>query len=119
MPSPRPRLPVADRVPDDTDRPGWIARLGRRWGLDSTWRILAVLLAFSLAGMSVVYARKGIWLLFRFTDDTETWIKVVTYLALVFPLYQLLLLAWGTLLGQFRFFWAKEKALVRWVLRRG
>ena len=118
MPSPRPRPPAPDR-PADADRPGWIARLGRRWGLESTWRILAVLVAFSLAGMSVVQARKGIWLLFGFTGDTPTWIKVATYLALVFPLYQLLLLAWGTLLGQFRFFWAKEKALVRWVLRRG
>ncbi len=118
MPSPRPRPPAADR-PEDQDRPRWMARLGRRWGLDSTWRIVAVLVAFSLAGMSVVVARRGVWRLFGFTDDTETWVKVATYLALVFPLYQLLLLAWGTLLGQFRFFWAKEKALVRWVLRRG
>jgi hypothetical protein len=40
------------------------------------------------------------------------------YIPIVFPLYQINLLIFGFLLGQFEFFWEKEKALVRFVKRQ-
>jgi hypothetical protein len=45
------------------------------------------------------------------------WVKVPTYLLLVFPTYQISLMIYGSLLGQFRFFWAKEKAMMRGMTR--
>jgi hypothetical protein len=36
----------------------------------------------------------------------------VLYLLVIFPLYQVLLLVYGALFGQFRFFWKKEKQLL-------
>jgi len=32
-------------------------------------------------------------------------------------IYQVFLMAWGTVAGEFRFFWEKEKKLGRWILK--
>jgi hypothetical protein len=37
---------------------------------------------------------------------------VIIYILLVFPLYQILLMVYGTLLGQFTFFWKWEKKIL-------
>ena len=86
-------------------------RLKEKWGIESNFQILLIIIVFSLTGMSVVWARKLIWQLFGFTPDTSSWIKVPTYIALIFPMYQFMLIIYGTLFGQFKFFWAKEKAM--------
>ena len=86
-----------------------------KWNLNSTWQVIAVLITFSLAGSSVVFFRKGLFTLIGFDETTALWLKTLTYLLLIFPMYQVLLLAYGFLLGQFSFFWEKEKKLVRWI----
>ena len=40
------------------------------------------------------------------------------YLVVILPIYQVLLLGYGTLLGQFDFFWSKMKAVGRLVSGR-
>ncbi len=97
---------------------GWLQRTKERWGIESTTRIILIMLVFSLAGMAITQIRPPVWHLFHFTDATPTWIKVVTYILLIFPTYQICLLIFGALLGQFRFFWEKEKKMGRWFLRR-
>lgn len=73
-----------------------------------------IMLTFSLAGLSITRIRPLFWGLLGFTKEHPSlWVKVPTYLLLVFPTYQISLLIFGTLLGQFRFFWNKEKALFR------
>ena len=62
---------------------------------------------------SVVFLRKAYFNLLGFDHNTAFWLKTVAYLLFIFPAYQVLLLGYGTLLGQFRFFWAKEKAMFR------
>jgi hypothetical protein len=97
--------------------PAWSDRLKQKWGIHSTWQLVAILLAFSLAGSSIVWIRPLLWKLLGFTKETSLWIKVPTYILFVFPTYQVSLLAFGTLLGQFRFFWAKEKKLLDFLAR--
>ena len=43
---------------------------------------------------------------------------VAVYLVVMLPIYQILLLGYGTLLGQFDFFWSKMKAVGRLVSGR-
>ena len=95
--------------------PAWVDRLKSKWGITSTGQVVAILIAFSLAGMSVLKIRRIAWVLFGFTEETSVWITWPTYIALIFPTYQIMLLLFGTLLGQFHFFWAKEKAMFLWV----
>ncbi len=94
----------------------FFARLRERWGL-GLWGATAVLVAFALAGMTTVRLRSPIiGLLLR--SDAPGWIQWAVYLVIMVPLYQLLLLGYGTLLGQFGFFWSRMKAVGRLVSSR-
>ncbi|MCZ7593275.1 MAG: hypothetical protein M5U15_14570 [Kiritimatiellae bacterium] len=94
-----------------------LQRLQQKWGLDSTGQTAVVFLVFSLAGMSILPARRWVFHLLQFNDQTPFWLKFVAWLCVVFPTYQVSLLVYGTLLGQFRFFWEKEKKMGRFLLR--
>ncbi len=95
----------------------WVERLKTKWGLTSGFQVFVICLVFSLAGMSITRIRPLVWHLFGFTPETSLWISVPAYILMIFPTYQISLLVFGTLLGQFRFFWEKEKALVRFMTR--
>lgn len=92
-------------------------RLKVKWGISSAPQFWAILITFSLAGLAITQVRRPLFHLFGIEPQTPLWIKTIVYLASVFPLYQLFLLVFGTLLGQFRFFWEKEKAMGRWFCR--
>lgn len=92
-----------------------LTRLQEKWGLDSLVQVVAVLVVFSLAGSSVVFLRKTFFNFLGFDESTSMWLKTITYILFVFPAYQVLLLTYGFVLGQFSFFWEKEKKMVKWV----
>jgi hypothetical protein len=95
----------------------WVDRLKTKWGIESNFQVFMICVVFSLAGMSISLVRPIAWNLFGFTKETSYWIKVPTYIALIFPTYQVMLMVFGTLLGQFKFFWAKEKAMLMFFAR--
>jgi hypothetical protein len=88
-------------------------KLKTKWGIENNWQIVVIIMVFSLAGSSVVFLRKAYFNLLGFDANTSFWLKTIAYLLFIFPAYQVTLLAFGTLLGQFRFFWAKEKAMFK------
>ena len=96
-----------------TAKSGFLYRLKDKWGLQSMVQVVAVLAVFTLTGSTVVWIRKILFATIGFDDATPFWLKTITYLLFVMPFYQLLLLGYGFLLGQFSFFWEKEKKLVR------
>ena len=87
-----------------------------RWGV-GPWGVLAILVAFSLAGMTVVRVKGPVmgWIL---PEDSPGWLTWMVYLLVVMPIYQVCLLAYGTVLGQFNFFWSKLKAAGRFISGR-
>lgn len=95
----------------------FLHKLKTKWQLESMLQVLAVLAVFTLTGSTVVYIRKFLFASLGFDEATPFWLKTITYLLFVFPAYQLMLLGYGFLLGQFRFFWEKEKKLARRMLR--
>lgn len=95
-----------------------LTRLQAKWGLDSLVQVIAVLVVFSLAGSSVVFLRKTFFGFLGFDENTSIWVKTITYILFVFPAYQILLLTYGFILGQFSFFWEKEKKMVKWVVSK-
>ena len=97
--------------------PAWINRLMKKWNIASYWDFWAIMAVFSFAGMSIVYVRKPLFHLFGITATTPFWIKILTWLAIVFPTYQINLIIFGFLFGQFPFFWEKEKQIGRFFLR--
>jgi hypothetical protein len=95
-----------------------LSKLQAKWGLDSLVQVIAVLIVFSLAGSSVVFLRKTFFGFLGFDENTSMWIKTIAYILFVFPAYQVLLLTYGFILGQFSFFWEKEKKMARWVVSK-
>ncbi|VAX35643.1 hypothetical protein MNBD_UNCLBAC01-275 [hydrothermal vent metagenome] len=76
-----------------------------------------IMFVFSLAGMSITFVRKPIFHMIGITADTSLWIKTLIYIPLIIPIYQLNLMIFGTLLGQFKFFLEKEKQMGRFLLK--
>ena len=98
-----------EKMSETTTTQHWTERLQAKWGLNSVFQVMMVLLVFSLTGMSVVLVKDPFFQLIGLTEETSTSVKVLIYLVSVLPLYQILLLVYALLLGQFRFFWAYEK----------
>ena len=90
--------------------------LRARWGV-GLWGTVAILLAFSLAGITVVRLRQPV-LALLLPSDAPTWLSWVVYLVILFPMYQTLLLGYGALLGQFNFFWGRLKAVGHFLTNR-
>ncbi|MGB3618453.1 MAG: DUF6787 family protein [Catalinimonas sp.] len=93
--------------------PNWLQRLKTRWGVDSLWQVAIIFLVFGLTGSTSVYVRRPVFDLFGITPDTPLWITAPLYVLTIFPAYQVLLLAYGWLFGQFRFFWNIEKKMLQ------
>ena len=96
-------------------QPNLWERMKARWGV-STWGVIAILLAFSLAGSTVLRVTRPI-LDFVLPADVPRWLWWTARIVIIVPVYQVLLLMYGTLLGQFRFFWQKEKKMAGWLAR--
>ncbi len=106
-----------DTISHDVSRKSsLVERMRARWGVGPIG-VVAILTAFALAGLTTVRLKAPVmgWL---FPVETPGWITWPIYLVLMLPIYQLLLLGYGTLLGQFDFFWTKFKAIGRLLVRR-
>ena len=94
----------------------FLEKMKEKWGLTSIFQVVLILIVFAITGMTIVWIRPIIFKLLGI-ENAEGWLKTISYLVLVFPLYQVLLLLYGFIFGQFNFFWEKEKKLVKAVRR--
>lgn len=86
---------------------GLMHRLEKRWGV-GPWRVVLILLAFACTGTTVLLLKRPI--VDYFTDDGDgSLFFSVIYYVLILPIYNVMLLLYGALFGQFKFFWAFEK----------
>jgi len=86
----------------------WMEKLKRRWKLDSIFQVVVVLVVFACTGFTVLFIKKPILHFLVGARGDSTAASVIYYL-LILPLYNIILLAYGFLFGQFRFFWEFEK----------
>lgn len=98
------------------DRIGWRERLARRWGV-SPQRVLVILLVFICTGFTVMFLKRPIVAWAAGEGEKPLWFSIAYYV-LILPFYNVLLLAYGALLGQFHFFWAFEKRFLRRIFGR-
>jgi hypothetical protein len=97
-----------------TPKPGFLQRLQSKWQLKSLTQVLLVLLAFACTGTTILLIKNPLLAFFGIErGGGQGALNTLLYLLLVLPLYQILLLAYGFIFGQFRFFWEKEKQLVK------
>ena len=82
-------------------------RLGKRWGVGPA-RVVLILVVFACTGLTVMFLKRPV--VAFFTDHGEQPLLFsVLYYILILPFYNLVLLVYGAILGQFRFFWNFEQ----------
>ncbi|SHE76640.1 hypothetical protein SAMN05443144_103131 [Fodinibius roseus] len=86
-----------------------IEKLMKRWGVESYGGLLLILVIFSLTGITVLYVRKFMFGWIGVNAETPILVEIVAWIIIVFPAYQVLLLLYGFILGQFEFVWNFEK----------
>jgi hypothetical protein len=97
--------------------PPWIEKLMHRWKLESALQVVIVLVVFACTGFTVLFIKKPI-LQFLAGEKGNTVTASVIYYLLILPLYNVILLAYGFLFGQFNFFWEFEKRFFDRIFRR-
>lgn len=102
---------------DKKPKGGYLLKLQTKWGLASLWQVVLVLLVFACTGFTVMLIKNPILDLLGIDMSTGGFWKSLLYFMLVLPLYQLILLMYGFLFGQFTFFWEKEKRLFRLITK--
>lgn len=90
---------------------GWLKKLQIKWKLDSLLQVVLVLIVFACTGFTILFIKNPI--LDFFGVEKGGFLNTLLYLLLVLPLYQIFLLIYGFIFGQFRFFWEKEKQFVK------
>lgn len=84
-------------------------KLKERWGVHTYGQLALILFIFAITGMTTLVVRKFAFELIGITETTSYWLKIVAWIMVVFPSYQLLFLFYGLILGQFEFVWRFEK----------
>ncbi len=83
----------------------FLHRLQQRWKVKNLRTVIVILLVFALTGTSVMLLKR---VLAEHVFEHARWFTY-TYYWLVLPFYNLLLLFYGWVFGQGRFFWEFEK----------
>jgi hypothetical protein len=93
-------------------------KLKKRWGIESNFSIVMILIVFALTGSSSLKVARPLLDYIGFTRDifADDWYFSILYwtvrILIIFPIYQVLLVAFGWLFGQFKFFWNFEKKML-------
>jgi hypothetical protein len=86
---------------------GWIDKLQRRWNVSSVFQVVIILVVFACTGFTVLFLKRP---LFDYLYQGEVpWWASLLYYVLILPVYNVILLFYGFIFGQFRFFWNFEK----------
>ena len=91
----------------------WIKKLQERWELESLTQVIIILIVFACTGMTSLYVKELLYWLAGITPETTAWIRVTYRIFATFVAYQFLLLGYGWIFGQFKFFWNMEKKILR------
>jgi hypothetical protein len=95
----------------DNPKQGLLQRLQTKWKLESLYQVVMVLVVFACTGFTILFIKNPV--LDFFGVEKGGFLNTLLYLLLVLPLYQIFLLIYGFIFGQFSFFWEKEKQIFR------
>ena len=88
-------------------------KLKDKWNIKSNFQLMIILIVFAITGsLSLVVSEPILEILGIKSSSMNPWLFTPLRLLIVFPVYQLLILAIGFLFGQFNFFWKLEKKML-------
>ena len=85
-------------------------KLKKRWGIESNWAIVAILIVFAINGSFAAWVAKPATEFLGITKEAyNPWVYHIIRFLLIFPIYNATLPIVGWSFGQFKFFWNFEK----------
>ena len=91
-----------------------IAKLESKWVVDHRWELIRIFIVFAITGSSsVVVGRPFIKLLGITQDNLHPLFYWILFITVSLFFYQVLLVLFGWIFGQFQFFWDFEKKMIR------
>ena len=89
-------------------------KLKQRWGIESNFQIIVIFVVFAVTGSAAAKLAEPVTELIGLNrETTNAWLYWIIRILLIFPIYQVLLVVFGWLFGQFKFFWNFEKKMLR------
>jgi hypothetical protein len=86
----------------------------QRWQIKSNWQLIVIIVVFAITGSTAAYIAKPILSIISINkSEVSSWLYYSLYILILFPIYQVLLVSFGYLFGQFKFFWSFEKKLLK------
>ena len=82
-----------------------IEKLKKRWEINSNWQVIIILIVFTITGSTSVYIAKPVIEFLGITKELGGFVYWFLRILVIFSLYQILLITYGWLFGQFNFFW--------------
>ena len=82
--------------------PGWVKKFKTKWNITTNRDFFLIMLAFSLAGLTIRFIRPIEFHILHMTD-APLWAKIAIYPFLLAPTYYVGLMFFGFLFGQFEF----------------
>lgn len=89
-------------------------KLKQRWGITSNFQVVVIFIVFGITGsLSAKLAAPLTEYIGLQEGEVSGWIYWPVRILLIFPIYQVLLVFFGWLFGQYRFFWDFEKKMLK------
>ncbi|NND61762.1 MAG: diacylglyceryl transferase [Flavobacteriaceae bacterium] len=89
-------------------------KLKKRWNIESNWQLTVIFIVFAVTGStSAKFAGPLTDFIGLTPDSVGSWIYWISRILLIFPIYQVLLVFFGWLFGEFEFFWNFEKKMLK------
>lgn len=88
-------------------------KIKERWELKSNRQVFIVFLVFAITGSSAAKLAAPVTEFFQITTEMGWYIYWPFRILIIFPVYQVLLVFFGWVFGEFDFFWKFEKRMLR------
>jgi len=91
-----------------------VEKLKARWNIEHNWQVIVIFIVFAVTGSTASYIGKPILSYLNVTPEIYSSLGYwVIRIVLLFVVYQFLLVCFGWIFGQHKFFWNFEKKMLR------
>ena len=88
-------------------------KLKNKWGITNNFQFWLIFFIFAITGSSTLFVKRPVFVLLGIDSATSLWVVIPVYLITITPAYFIILMFYGTIFGQFKFFWEFEKKMFR------
>ena len=88
-------------------------RLKEKWNITTNWQLTVIFIVFAITGSTAAKIAGPVTEAVGVSNDLAWYIYWPIRILMVFPLYQVFLVFFGWLFGEFKFFWNFEKKMIR------